>query len=358
MKPRRRLASKLGIGLAVLLAIAVGAHTLAWRWATRQLETEFALAMAQRRAFGWTVRHDAPVRSGWPLAAQLRVPGLALAYDGPDLPGGLSWSTERLLLTLSPLHPRTLRLRADGQQSLRLAGSPDIPFTADRCVLSLTLEPGVPPREFQLDVENLRAGIPVAAGGSAALEVAHLSGHAETRPAAAQGEPVFSFTADADSIFLPQPAGTAWALGRGIASLSVEGALNGPWPRVTPLVQRIATWRDGGGSLEIRRIAGIWGPLDLGASATLALDEHMQPMGAASARVTGQAETLDALAGAQVITPGVAKTAKVLLALMAHPPEGGGRPMVEVPLTLQQRSLNMGRIPLARLPEMIWPSDP
>jgi hypothetical protein len=54
----------------------------------------------------------------------------------------------------------------------------------------------------------------------------------------------------------------------------------------------------------------------------------------------------------------VAKTAKVLLALMAHPSEGGGRPMVEVPLTLQQRSLNMGRIPLARLPEMIWPTDP
>ncbi len=362
MKRRSHLAGRLVIGLALALAAAAGTHALAWRWTTRRLEAEFTLAIEQHRALGWTIRHNAPVRGGWPFSAQLRVPSLVLTYDGADLPGGLSWSIERLVLDLSPLHPRTLRLRAEGQQDLRLAGLPGVPFTTDRCVLSVVLETGIPPRDFQLEADNLRAGIPVAPG-NAALKITHLHGHAETRPAAAQGEPVLSFTADFGRILLPQPPATTWALGRTITNLSIDAILNGPWPRATPqastsLPQRVASWRDGGGSLEVRQLTAIWGPLEVGASATLALDEHMQPMGAANAKILGQAETLDALAAARVITSGTASTAKVLLGLMAHAPEGGGPSTVEVPLTLQQRSLNMGRIPLARLPELIWPTEP
>lgn len=360
MKPCGRLGKRLTISLALLLTAAAGLHTLVWRWSTQRLDLEFAAVMEQRRTLGWVVHHNTPVRGGWPFSAQLRVSGLVMTYDGADLPGGLSWSTERLVLNLSPLHPRTLRLRADGQQNFRLAGLPDIPFTTDRCVLSIVLEAGVPPRDFQLEMENLRAGIPTPTG-SAALEVAYLHGRAEIRPGAAQGEPVLSLTADLDRILLPQSPATTWALGRTIPNLSIDAILNGPWPRAlapTSLVQRAASWRDGGGSLEVRRLTAVWGPTDLAASATLALDEHMQLMGAANAKVAGHAETLDALAAARVITPGTASTAKVLLGLMAHAPEGGGSPTVEVPLTLQQRSLNMGRIPLVRLPELIWPTEP
>jgi hypothetical protein len=355
---RSRLVRRLVAGLVVALLVLGLLHGLVWRWTTRQLQTEFALAMEQRRALGWTVRHGTPVRGGWPVSAQLTVPDLVMSYDGADLPGGLSWSTRKLLLTIVPLHPRSLRLGVEGQQALRLAGLPEIPFTADRFVLSVALEPGVPPRDFVLDVEDLRAGIPIG-GTNAALEIASLHGRAETRPAAAQGEPVATFSADAAGVALPQPTGTTWPLGRTIPSLSVEGAFNGPWPRpsaAVSLAQRIAFWRDGGGSLEIRRLAAIWGPLDLSTTATLALDEQMQPMGAANAKVTGHAETLDALAAGHVITPGTARTAKVLLSLMARVPEGGGAPMVEVPLTLQQRGLDMGRIPLARLPVLVWPN--
>jgi hypothetical protein len=144
-------------------------------------------------------------------------------------------------------------------------------------------------------------------------------------------------------------------LGPRIASLTLQGALDGPVPRAHTLGERAAAWRDGGGTLEIQHLAVNWGPLDLTASATLALDEQQQPMGTGSARVIGYAETLDALASHGVISKSAATAAKAVLSLLAHSPEDGGPPDVEVPLTLQYRTLSMRQVPLLRLPELDWP---
>ena len=129
-------------------------------------------------------------------------------------------------------------------------------------------------------------------------------------------------------------------------------------PRTPTLVARATGWRDGGGTFEVQHAALQWGPLDLTGSATLALDDHLQPMGAATAKVRGYVATLDALAGARLIPPQAAMAAKAVLGLMAHTPQDGGPPEVEVPLTLQNRQLSVGRIPLAHLPEFSWPDAP
>ena len=84
--------------------------------------------------------------------------------------------------------------------------------------------------------------------------------------------------------------------------------------------ERAASWRDGGGSLEIQHLALDWGPLDLTASATLALDDQLQPMGAGSARLVGYAETLDALAPHGAISRSAATAAKAVLSLLANTP--------------------------------------
>jgi hypothetical protein len=101
-----------------------------------------------------------------------------------------------------------------------------------------------------------------------------------------------------------------------------------------------------------------WGPLNLDGSATVALDEHMQPMGAGTARIAGYAATLDALVATHVINARAALAAKAVLGLMARTPADGGAPVVEVPLTLQDGALSVGRIPLGRMPELSWPDTP
>lgn len=344
------------LGALVLLVIA---HTLLWRWAEGQLELGFAAWVTAQRAQGWTVTNARPIGGGWPLGAELTVPELFLAGGAPEIPVSTTWSADRVVLGIALLHPRTLSLSFEGMQRLRLADGPDIPYTADRLHASIPLEPGVPARSVDISATNLRAGLPEGGTATNGLTIALLQTHLDSRPAAAQGEPAVSFTGSAEDIGLPPPPpGRSWPLGSRIASVSVEGAVTGPVPRAADITTRATGWRDGGGTLEIKRLALGWGALGLSGSATLALDENMQLMGAATAHLVGQTETLDALVGNHAITANAAMAAKAVLSLIARKPEDGSAPEVDVPLTLQNRTLAMGRIPLTRLPELNWPPPP
>ncbi len=349
MRRRRRLWIIL---LAAPLLLAA-ADTLYWRLAERNLEDGFAAWLAGRGASGWTATAGQPVRGGWPLAATLTVPEVFLKGGNPDIPGGLTWSTDRLVLRIALLRPRLLEVVSDGMQRLRLADGPEIPYRADRLHIALALQPGAPPRSAEVTAHNLRAGMPAGGDAPASLTVGSLDLHLEFKTAAQAGEAALVFSLDAEAVGLPAPI--ARSLGPRIANLTLQGALDGPVPRTRALAERAAGWRDGGGTLEIQRLAVNWGPLDLTASATLALDEQLQPMGAGSARVVGYAETLDALATHGAISKSAATAAKAVLSLLAHTPEDGSPPDVEVPLTLQYRTLSMRQVPLVRLPELDWP---
>ena len=347
--PRRARRRILAAALAVAVLLVAG-DALLWRWAEGQLEKTFADWASARRAQGWTVTAAPPRHAGWPLAAELVLTGLTVTATHPDLPGGIDWTADRLTLRATLRHPRTLDIAVGGAQHLRLGTLADLPFTADRFEAAIPLQPGVPAHLGDLEVAQLRAGI-----GNTGLTLAQLRLHGDLKPAALQGEPVLTLSAELTDLVLP--AGP-WALGPRIGSAALELNLTGPLPRAETLESRATGWRDGGGTLELRRIAFNWGPLNLAGSATLALDEHMQPMGAATARLTGYAETLDALTVAHLIGARAATAAKAVLGLMAHAPANGGAPEVEVPLTLQDGALSVGRIPLARMPELSWPEPP
>ena len=135
----------------------------------------------------------------------------------------------------------------------------------------------------------------------------------------------------------------------------MDAALNGPLPDAAGLTAVATGWRDDGGSLEVRHVETHWGPLGLTATATLALDPELQPMGTGTAQVTGYAETLDALARNGLMSRSAATTAKAVLSLLADTPGDGGPSEVDVPLSLQYRTLSMRQVPLVRLPELDWP---
>jgi len=354
-KLSRRRRPGVGLWIVVLVLVLLAGHALYWRWATQRLEQGFLAWAADRRTHGWVVRAGQPERGGWPLAASVSVPGLHVEGGQADIPDGFAWSAERVRLSVRLLQPRSLSIAAEGMQRLRLGDLPEIPYTADRLHADIPLEPGVPAHAADILARDLRAGMPSGKDATSGLTVGLLQVHGELRPAAPQGEPALAFTTSAEAIGLPP--GLPWALGGRISSLSVNGALNGPLPRVPGLAHRATAWRDGGGTLEIQRLALGWGPLGITGSATLALDMRLQPMGTGNARIVGYADTLDALATSGVITRRAATAAKALAALIARVPEDGGKPEIEVPLTLQDRTLSIRQIPLARIPELIWPPE-
>jgi hypothetical protein len=336
----------------ILLAVPLGlllVDTLYWQVMVRRLADGFTAWETEQRAAGWSITHEPLKHGGWPLAARVIVPAISVTGGSQQIPGGVSWSAERLVLGIGLLRPDLLELAGEGNERLRLARSAELPFTADELHVVLPLGTGRLPESADISAVNLRTTSAAGADFSVGSLVSHMTFH----PAARSGERALGFALGADAIDLPP--NVVRLFGPRIAKLQVDGALNGP-----PLTGRTPTeyatgWRDGGGSLEVHHLAVLWGPLDLSASATIALDEQLQPMGAGSARLVGYAEALDALAAHAAISRSAATAAKAVLSLMANNPDDGRPPDVDVPLTLQYRTLSMRQVPLARLPEIDWP---
>ena len=353
--PRRSVLRRLLIGGLVGLAVLAAADTGLWFLATSRLADEVTAWQARRQAAGWTVSSGPPVRAGWPLAAAVGLADPVLAGGAADLPGGLSWQASYAELSVSLLRPRRLVLRAGGWQRLRLASLPELGFVADRLEVTVPLDPGRrdagrPGFAADLAVAGLRADLP---GG--ALKIADLTLHADTWPAAARGEAALTVTGNATVIGLPMlPGGRPWPPGSRIDSAAFEAALTGPWTGAAAIAARVAAWRDAGGTLELRRLAVGWGALGVSGSASMAVDSTLQPIGDATVRLAGYDATLDGVAASGLLAPQTVQAVKGVLAILARPAGEDGTPQVELPVTLQNRTLAIGPFPLLRLAEWVW----
>ena len=350
--PRRRrpIAPRLALGALLALAVLGVGHTLLWRAMAAELESGFATWVQIRRAQGWRVDHAAPTRGGWPLAATLTLPNLRLEGGDATLPGGMALQSEAVMLRVAL--PRLDRLRVDmlGAQRLRLAGA-EWSFAADTLVALLPLERDTPPRGGDMLAERLRLSSPAGP-----MEIGQARLTLATSSTATEAEPALSLTIEATDIDLPAaPAGRAAAFGRRIATLAAEMALSGPVPPGRFPVVRAESWRDGGGTLELQSLALVWGPVGATAAATIALDEALQPMGAGTLRLTGAVEALDALAEAGLVGRRAAGTARMLLPMMSRP-NAEGVPEVELPVTVEDRTLAIARIPVMRFLPLAWPT--
>jgi hypothetical protein len=95
-------------------------------------------------------------------------------------------------------------------------------------------------------------------------------------------------------------------------------------------------------------------PLTLTGSATLALDQDLQPIGAANMTARGLGETIDLLARQGRLAAGDATKFK-LFVKGAQSPGADGVPEVATGLSLQNGYLSWGPFRLARMPRITWP---
>ena len=348
--PRRR--GRFAVWLGILLVGVGVAHTLFWHWTEQQLRRGFDEWVAERREQGWRVQGGEPVTGGWPMSARLVVEKASLEGGKTVIPDGFAWRAERLILGVRLLYPRQLTILPEGEQHLRLSRMPDLPYTVDRLRIDIPLAPDALTYVADAAADNLRVEIPQGRG-VAALNVGLLRLHADFRPSARRGEPALATSTSAEGIALPPRL--PWALGGRISSASIDAVMSGPPPHSPSPLDEAKAWRDGGGKVDMRHLALGWGPLGVTASAEFRLDGQLQPTGTGTARFVGYSEALDGLAGGGAITARAAFAAKAVAALIASAPEGGGPPEVELPFILQDRTLSVQQIPLARVPAIPWP---
>jgi hypothetical protein len=337
--------------IAVILLL-VSSEFVYWRVSAERLRTGYHNWIAAMAARGWDVSSGAPSIAGWPRAAVVVLPNLTLRHAGAAIPGDVQVASAGITLSVSLLRPVTLQIVMTGPAHVRVAGLQDVVVTGDEEWVSVPLLAG-DPREADLHVNGLR--IEPATGAwhaTAGLLNAHVTIADQAR--ADQSEPAAVFSLSAEAIALPSVI--KWPLGANISSLSADGVVNGPLPAAHDITGWAEAWRDGGGSLAVTHLALGWGPLGLTSSATLALDEQLQPMGSGNGRIVGYAPTLDRLAAAGMLTKSAATAAKAVLSLMAGTSGTDEPSAVDVPLTLQYRTLSMRQVPLVRLPELDWPA--
>jgi hypothetical protein len=344
-RPARGL-RRAAIGALLLFAVLAAAHGLAWRFVTGAMAVGFSDWVAQRRAEGWTVEHGTPARGGWPLAARLAVPDVAIAGATPSLPDGFAWTAGQLVLAVAPPRLDRLTVAPQGSQRLRL-GAAGIPYVAERLELVLPLEPGPGPRAAALTVAGLRAAAP-----EGPLAVESLRASLVPTP---EGD-VAMLTAQAEGVVLPASP-LAAAFGQRIAHAALEARLTGPvgaMPGLPPAL-RAEAWRRAGGTLDVTHIALRWGPLSGEGAGVVRLDPALQPEGTGRLALEGAPEALAALTRAGLVAPRAAMAGQAAIALMGSAPRNGGPPRVELPVSLQGGVVAVARIPMTRIAPIAWP---
>lgn len=338
----------------IVVAALVGAHTLLWRFMAGQIERGFLAWVQQRRSQGWRIDHAPPAWGGWPFSPMLDIADLVVAGGAQTMPGGFTVMVSRV--TLSAALPWIDRLHLDFQGTHRLRlGDQEWRLQAARMTMQLPLASDTLPREAEMTAAGLKVGT-----GEAEVLINRLRLNLAISSTATEAEPAFELAAESEGIVLPASfdAAASARLGREIAALSFDVALTGPVPPAGLVVGKAEAWRDGGGTVELRNLSLRWGPVSATTAATFALDEELQPMGAGSLRLSGATQALGALSDAGLIGRRAAATARAMLPLLTRQPDPDSPPAIEVPLTIEARTLAIARIPVLRLPSLQWSATP
>lgn len=132
-----------------------------------------------------------------------------------------------------------------------------------------------------------------------------------------------------------------------LPTVSLKADLSG-FQGTIPGPHSLAEWRDGGGVLEVRSLNFTWNPLEITADGTLTVDKDLYPLGSFSSHIKGYEEGLKQLVKAGFIKEQSATMAGFFLNMLSQS-NGKGDKTIKVPLTLQDRHLSLGVIPLMQL---------
>lgn len=339
---RRRLA----LLLAVCAVLGIS-HFLYWRYAQRQLVRGFEHWIANAERHGWHVAARTAAGGGWPLAARLDLSDVTVSGGTAPPVQDIVWQIPTVSVAVALIAPQRLDLEFRGDQRIRVRAAPEYAIRSTQLQVACYGAPNGGPISLDLTATQLRLS-PVGSGPHRELMLGALEGHLDlTTP----GDSV-PFTVTGTDLELPP--GERWPLGPTVRSFTLEGVATGNLASGATPAEWAQAWRDSGGSSEVRRLAVEWGPLAITATATVALDEQLQPMGAGNAKLVGYPAALDTLARNGALSRSAATAAKAVLSLLAPAPGSGDQDEVEVPLTLQYRTLSIRQIPLLRLPELDW----
>lgn len=344
-RPWLRRAALALLGLAAI-------DGLAWQAAQHALNRMPARWSTSLRQQGWTVQPGSPTWGGSPLTARLTLRDPRL--DGQAGGRTIAWGARSVTLSLSVLHPLTIRIGLDGTQATRMSG-PDtirairVQGEDARIFVPLGLPPGAEAGQAAWAARSLTLQILQPDGRTTDLTLHDLRGHGLWNDRAGPDASRMALTSHAAAIDLPPtlplPAAPtdAHRLSDAGLTLSLPG---GTEP-----------------SLLVQDLHARWTHLSLSIVGNAHLSAQGGPEGAFTLSVAGIGQTVRTLDQAGMLSPDLARTVTTIDRLAARylggtppatpeAPPPTDRPL-SLPLRLNAGTLFVGTIPLGRLTDWL-----
>ncbi len=327
--------------VAVLLVMGAVIYTAWWYWLASQVRTQVDGWVDDMRQDGRTAVYGELTIAGYPGEMAIRIDRINAA----DPAGG--WTVRVPALT-ALMQPWDIT-RLDGA----VTGPVVLDFVNGAAPGRYTISAAV--NAFRLDRED---------GGRVRIDASGLRATRDATPHPLTAEnvtatlirgslPVYGRgTVDARNIGLPPEMHSAF--GGHIAHIKFTAEATGATLPEGLNAESLRQWTGDGGAVDIKSLDIRHGVLGLNGEGTMALDGDLQPIGAFTADISGFNEAVDALVIAGAARPQDGALAKVVLGVLAKSPPGGGPKVVSLPLSVQDRRLSVGPIPLLTLKRIRW----
>jgi len=344
------------VGTVIVLVVASAvAYSAAWFYGAAKVREAAAEWVAQREAAGMVADYDQLAVDGFPFVFRITVAGpyfASAAVPGAGARRAWSWRASRAVAELTPWRWRHPRIDLAGTHRIELGGAAAASMEVQVGMLTadLLLNDALRPRDVSVDALDLTVHASRADfDGSVGRMTFHLSrSGAQT---ASHLKSTVAFGLSLQDAALPKVLNLV--LGHDLKRLFVEGTLQGLVPP-GPLPASLASWRDAGGTVEIAELDVRYGPMSAQANGTVALDGELQPMGALTAQFSGFFETVDQLQRAGLVRARDATMARLVLGALARGTAADGSPAVQLPLSVQDRTLAVGPVSLLRFKPVNW----
>jgi hypothetical protein len=295
------------------------------------------------------VTYGVPTPAGFPTKIAAQIPDPAIVAPAPRAGGfGWEWHGVSMRAEIVPWRPNRIVLRNRGENRLALIGDAvrfDTTLECDDALVRLTFggrdgDPSDGQYVLELAGPKFRLAAPPVSAQATRLTLS-VERH-RVPPDDHQ-----AVAADLDFAVDELVTDALDKLSGLTLSANLRAELMGALPS-GPLDQAVTAWRDDGGTVEVRRLTFSSSGISLVGNGTLALDNQMRPMGAATAAIRGYDAALDRLTALGTVNPRDAQLAKLLLSAVAAPSADGER-VLTVPITGQNGWLYVGPVRLTRL---------
>ncbi|HEY1385052.1 MAG TPA: DUF2125 domain-containing protein [Dongiaceae bacterium] len=338
------------VGGLVPLAALLGGYYAYWRYVARQLEAGVAAWADEQRAQGNEVAFAWDGIGGFPFQFTATFRDPAIRWHTPQ--AEIAWQGAAVDAEMAPWNLREIRVRSDGAQDGTLHLAADASgwrLTTTSFVGVVGLHPTGALRDLTVALQQPDLTQPngsALAGGKATwtLDLPEM-------PPADFKAPLARVALELEAMAVP--AGVRLLTEDPVQLLAFDATIKGPMPP-PPLKEALASWRDAGGVVDVTRFNFVQGPLGLTGNATVALDADLQPEGAGTVTATGLGDAVEILIRDGFIPPDRALAARATVKALEKPGPTG-KPQATIGLSVQNRTVSFGPVPLFALQRIEWP---